>query len=227
MPGKSWWSLHGSTTFQERSAKWLQRYDIVLVYIYDTSRTCCCYTGQQVVAYEDAESRYSTIRHSECEVLLPHTTSKYHCSKCTKYRKTLRTFASWQSHREQTGCEHSKSGAESHVNYRYLTVDDKDERLRELHTLYANVLLVLVMHNNSFLFTCVQCNGKEIWWSHLQNLYHHNSGAKKSAGGLSLVPKLTYEHIYLTSFSKMRVDLAVQVSNVLAWIMYMPDYMYM
>ena len=29
--------------------------------------------------------------------------------------------------------------------------------------------------------------------------------------GLSLVPKLKYEHIYLTSYSKMRVDLAVQV----------------
>ena len=28
---------------------------------------------------------------------------------------------------------------------------------------------------------------------------------------LSLVPKLKYEHIYLTSFSKMRVDLAAQV----------------
>ena len=32
------------------------------------------------------------------------------------------------------------------------------------------------------------------------------------AGGLLLVPKLRYEHIYLTSFSKMRVDLAAQVS---------------
>ena len=30
--------------------------------------------------------------------------------------------------------------------------------------------------------------------------------------GLSLVPRLTYEHVKLTNFSKMRVDLAVQVS---------------
>lgn len=30
-------------------------------------------------------------------------------------------------------------------------------------------------------------------------------------GGLSLLPKLKYEHIYLTSFSKMRVNLAAQV----------------
>ena len=30
--------------------------------------------------------------------------------------------------------------------------------------------------------------------------------------GLSLIPKLKYEHLHLTSFSKMRVDLAAQVS---------------
>lgn len=49
-------------------------------------------------------------------------------------------------------------------------------------------------------------------WKHLQDLYHQDSSARKSAGGLSLVPKLKYEHVYLTSFSKMRVDLAAQVS---------------
>ena len=43
-------------------------------------------------------------------------------------------------------------------------------------------------------------------------LVHRDSGAQRSGGGLSLVPKLRYEHIYLTSFSKMRVDLAAQIS---------------
>ena len=37
---------------------------------------------------------------------------------------------------------------------------------------------------------------------------------KNSHSGLSLVPKLKYEHVYLTSFSKMRVDLAAQVCHV-------------
>ena len=32
--------------------------------------------------------------------------------------------------------------------------------------------------------------------------------------GLSLVPKLKLEHIQLTSFSRMRVDLATQVSKM-------------
>ncbi len=31
--------------------------------------------------------------------------------------------------------------------------------------------------------------------------------------GLTTIPKLKYEHVYLTNFSKMRVDLATQVSN--------------
>ena len=40
------------------------------------------------------------------------------------------------------------------------------------------------------------------------SLYRRDAG---NATGLSLVPKLKYEHIYLSSFAKMRVDLAAQV----------------
>ena len=46
-------------------------------------------------------------------------------------------------------------------------------------------------------------------WSHLEDLYKNNRGET----GLVMIPKLKYEHIYLTKFSKMRVDLAAQVSN--------------
>ena len=42
-------------------------------------------------------------------------------------------------------------------------------------------------------------------------LYQRNTGALTATPGLSLVPKIKYEHVYLTSFSKMRVDLAAQV----------------
>ena len=42
------------------------------------------------------------------------------------------------------------------------------------------------------------------------DLYHQDT-AKPI--GLRKVPKLKYEHINLTSFSKMRVDLATQVQN--------------
>jgi len=43
------------------------------------------------------------------------------------------------------------------------------------------------------------------------DLYKRNAGATTSTPGLSLVPKLKYEHIYSTIYSKMRVDLAVQI----------------
>ena len=47
------------------------------------------------------------------------------------------------------------------------------------------------------------------------DLYRGGLGANRNAGGLSLLPKLKYEHIYLTSFSKMRVDFAAQVMQTL------------
>lgn len=56
----------------------------------------------------------------------------------------------------------------------------------------------------------MQCNGKEIRWEHILELYRGDVG---KASGLALVPKLKYEHVHLTSFSKMRVDLAAQVPH--------------
>ncbi len=54
-------------------------------------------------------------------------------------------------------------------------------------------------------------------WSHLVSLYDHDRG---KATGLAMVPKLKYELIHLTSFSKIRVDLAAQVStSVLTYAM--------
>ena len=41
-----------------------------------------------------------------------------------------------------------------------------------------------------------QVRGKNISWQHLMQLYHGGLGAKRNAGGLSLLPKLKYEHIY-------------------------------
>ena len=58
----------------------------------------------------------------------------------------------------------------------------------------------------------LQCKGKEIRWSHLIKLYYDNRS--KQAPGMALLTQLKYEHIYLTSYSKMRVDLAVQVNNI-------------
>ena len=47
-------------------------------------------------------------------------------------------------------------------------------------------------------------------WSNLQALYKR--GTEQNAG-LRLLPKLKYEHVNLTAFLKMKVDLAAQVSS--------------
>ena len=53
-----------------------------------------------------------------------------------------------------------------------------------------------------------QRNGKFISWQHLIDLYERDRG---KGTGLAIIPKLKYEHLHLSSFSKMRVDLAAQV----------------
>ena len=58
----------------------------------------------------------------------------------------------------------------------------------------------------------MQCQGREISWQHVEALYSRNMGA---ASGLCMLPKLKYEHVHLSSFSKMRVDLATQVAIVI------------
>jgi hypothetical protein len=51
-------------------------------------------------------------------------------------------------------------------------------------------------------------DGKTICLQHIIDLYERDGG---KGSGLSMVPKLKYEHLHLTPFSKMRVDLAAQV----------------
>ena len=49
-------------------------------------------------------------------------------------------------------------------------------------------------------------NGCDILWKHISNLYYEDLEC-----GLKLLPKLTHDHIKLTSFSVMNVKLAAQV----------------
>ena len=52
--------------------------------------------------------------------------------------------------------------------------------------------------------TRLMWNGKELIWSHIAQLYHSDMEQ-----ALHQLPKLTPDHINLTSFSKMKVSLAV------------------
>ena len=73
----------------------------------------------------------------------------------------------------------------------------------------------LVLHYG-FVVNIIQCEGYEIIWSHLWEIYHKNRS--QTDPGLALVPKLKFEHVYLSSFSKTRVDLATQVwLHILPW----------
>lgn len=57
----------------------------------------------------------------------------------------------------------------------------------------------------------LQINGQDISWQHLLKLYERHCSVKHLTPGLTILPKIKYEHVHLTSYSKMRVDLAAQV----------------
>uniref|UniRef100_A0A1X7UIU0 Uncharacterized protein n=1 Tax=Amphimedon queenslandica TaxID=400682 RepID=A0A1X7UIU0_AMPQE len=62
----------------------------------------------------------------------------------------------------------------------------------------------------------VQCalevliNGQDIKWATVIQLFEKHCLDNLRAPGLSILHKIHHEHIHLTSYSKMRVDLAVQ-----------------
>ena len=76
---------------------------------------------------------------------------------------------------------------------------------------------------NVHMATYILNNGKHISWKHLENFYESDHG---QGTGLAMVPKLKYEHVHLTSFSKMRVDLAAQVNIACILWKCVPLYLY-
>ncbi len=74
---------------------------------------------------------------------------------------------------------------------------------------------VSLIYHKITCFARIQCNGSDIKWDHIANLYHSGNGAQTNTPGVPcFLHKLKFEHIRLTSFSKMRVDLAAQVCTV-------------
>jgi hypothetical protein len=65
----------------------------------------------------------------------------------------------------------------------------------------------------TFLFM-LQVQGQYIEWEQLLDLRRKLADMSLSSRGLSLVPKLKRELLKLTSFSRMRVDLAAQVCYI-------------
>ena len=75
-----------------------------------------------------------------------------------------------------------------------------------------------VLIRTSFL---LQINGKDISWQHLVKLYEENAGQSTDTLDLVLLHKVKYDHVYLNSYSKMKVNLAAQVfTDCYAWSQY-------
>ena len=55
-----------------------------------------------------------------------------------------------------------------------------------------------------------------ISWSHIVELF---MASRHNIESLTVVPKLKYEHVFLTSFSKMRVDLVAQVCKCILYVL--------
>ncbi len=72
----------------------------------------------------------------------------------------------------------------------------------------------------------MQVNGKSIKWRHLTDLYDRIQSTSIASQGLPILPKLKLEHVKLTSFSRMRVDLTAQAS-ILPYGLYNHNYPYL
>ena len=80
------------------------------------------------MAYRDTQTLpHPTVRHSECSLLLSKDT-KVRCETCTGHRQSLNILAKRLKERAGT-----LTDPLSHANYRYLSEQEKDERLRKLH----------------------------------------------------------------------------------------------
>ena len=77
---------------------------------------------------------YSTIRHSQCEILVSTKIHHDRCRRCIKYRDTLRKMV----HRVNQRQPDELACPNSHTNYQYLEDTEKDQRLHNMHSLYRN-----------------------------------------------------------------------------------------
>lgn len=84
---------------------------------------------------------------------------------------------------------------------------DGTRHMKVKYYIYLNGVLAL-------LVSLLQLHDQYIEWEQLKQLHSKLTATTHSSQGLSLVPKLKREHLELTSFSRMRVDLAAQVFEV-------------
>ena len=77
--------------------------------------------------------------------------------------------------------------------------------------LWVSVCIYMHVHVCTSYLHVPFMNGKDISCHHLVRVYGANQGRQTDTPGLCLLPKVKATRIHLTSFSRMRVDLAAQV----------------
>ena len=112
-----------------------------LVNVVDSSTICCgnpdidVQTGNQTaisretrfeVKKQDGSIYNSTIRSDKCLLL---TSEKDRCHECVKQRNYLRVMKS----RQAKANTNQRTAVDSHVNYRYLSSEEKDTKIKKLH----------------------------------------------------------------------------------------------
>lgn len=107
-------------------------------------------------------------------------------------------------HKKGTGISHKMANVYADKERPIFLISDVPHLLKTARNSWAN------SHAHSNIRHLWVCQG--ISWQHLVRLYECHCMMTHSTPGLSILPKLKYEHIHLTSYSKMRVVLAAQVS---------------
>jgi hypothetical protein len=75
-----------------------------------------CFIDSRVSVYEN-QVYSSTVRTSDCDILIPLTSSSHRCSKCIKYRASLcSSYANYVQPKDDS----SMTASSSHTNLRYI-----------------------------------------------------------------------------------------------------------
>ena len=94
-----------------------------------TCKTCITVGMNVIASCESKFQSFSTIRHINCEILLPTTVTS--CAHCTNHRKSLNAMLS--RYHQKLKSVNPNTGINSHTNYRYLSSNDKNTRIHTLH----------------------------------------------------------------------------------------------
>ena len=132
----------------------------------------------------------------------------------------IQSFSSWTMNRRKAAtllCTKCPTLTVKNIlHIRCASLHEDHKQLLEQCKSSAVCKILLVTHIVYLILYVIWLLFAEGWeadsWRHLEELYCRDGGAFRDASGLLLPPKIKFEHIKLTSYSKMCVELAAQVT---------------